>query len=130
MNAYTQDRVELSIDIDEPDVRRVSVILGTLRGMYPKQAIYVRRSSSGQGWHVYMRGVWFAPREAMRLRKDLGDCAGRLLVDDLRDAAGLTTSTLFASKGKIDAQGQVVVKKAGEWVSAERWLKIYSQEAD
>jgi len=119
-----EEPVELSIDFDEPDVAPVSTVIGLLRGMYPDGRVLVRQSSSGEGWHVYLQGIWFHPDDAMRLRAKLGDCEGRLAVDSLRREAGLTTSTLFGTKAKIE-NDRLVVKNAGEWMTSDKWLERY-----
>jgi len=116
----------LALDFDDPrasnkggNLSGMEPALAYLRKRYGTEHVFLRRSSSGGGWHVWV-DVDIPPDEEMRLRKRLGDCPGRRISDRCRLRTGLTTSRLFGIKGTtvMDdawADGKTKTKKAKQW---------------
>lgn len=89
--------------------------LAYLRKRFGKDKVLVRKSSSGNGYHVRVL-CDLSPDAEMELRKKLGDCYGRRVSDKGRLDAGLKTSRLFKVKG-IYKGGKTKIVKSKEWKS-------------
>lgn len=81
--------------------------------------VYVRKSSSGKGFHVSVDAD-ITPEEELALRRELNDCKGRCIADESRVRSGLRSSRLFKWKSKTRVSKDYKVelhktKQAGEW---------------
>ena len=121
--------VPLSLDFDVDDTFDMLRAVWTLVGAYGDDAVFVRRSSSGRGWHVRVPDGVMTDVDALEMRERLNDCRGRCEADRARLSAGMKTSRLFDSKSiTVIRGGKVISQKVlhvGEWMTARRWLLLY-----
>lgn len=92
-----------------------------LRERFGSENVLIRKSSSGKGYHVRVINADITPADELKLRKELGDCAGRCVADEARLKSGMNTSRLFKCRSttKIDRVGKTStlksLKTSGDW---------------
>jgi len=92
-----------------------------LRERYGTDKVLIRKSSSGDGYHVRVIDTDITPEDELRIRKSLHDCKGRQISDMGRLEGGLNTSRLFTYKSrttfndKFNKIQKQKVLKAGNW---------------
>ena len=122
-------KATLTFDLD--DVEDIAEFKQFVIGVMTKyDNVWVRRSSSGDGFHIKISEIpdfdlstgrmvikdrLFNASQAVDIRTDTDEeCRGRLTGDRSRLGAGLQVGRLFGVKSG---------KSAGEWVPAEAFLK-------
>jgi len=92
-----------------------------LRERFGTDKVLIRKSSSGNGYHVRVIGTNLTPEDELQIRKSLNDCKGRQISDMGRLKGGLNTSRLFTYKSRttfnkgFDKIHKQKVRKAGNW---------------
>jgi len=123
------NKATLTFDLDDvEDLQEFKGFVQRILDQYDH--VWVRRSSSGEGFHLKVSEVpeydfstgrmviqdrLFSAGQAINIRSDTSEeCRGRLTGDRGRVEAGLQVGRLFHVKSG---------KEAGEWIPAEAFLK-------
>ena len=108
-----------SFDFDEHNLSKIFDVIEKLQDKYGKNSILIRRSSGGFGWHLRVE-CDISSADALKDRKEMGDCFGRCYGDECRMKGGWEIGRLFKFKVKKDG-----MKEAGEWMSIRKWKRKY-----
>ena len=122
-------KVPLGFDFDEDDTLAMLQVVWRLVSAFGDDAVFVRRSSSGRGWHVRVPDHVIPAEREIEIREKWGDCRGRCEADRARIDAGLKSSRLFGVKSHTTIRdGKVIRQKiieADPWMSARQWIAEY-----
>lgn len=115
--------MELALDFDKANLASMDSAVEYLVKRFGKDKIRIRRSSSGEGYHVRVMAD-VSPDEEREIREELGDCRGRRISDDARTKGGLRTSRLFDVKGTVVMSDDYGSVKSATVKRAKRWKKL------
>jgi hypothetical protein len=93
--------MRVTLDLDRYSLNKAWKKLKLCLLMFPKNPVELKRSSSGNGYHIAIYKVPIDWNESLQMRYILGDDERRVRFDSIRHEKGIVSQILFTEKKGI-----------------------------